>query len=207
MGALVLVACASCALARLPLPASDDGQLPDGGVDGGAKLDGSSDAGPPPPSCDVFDEELRVVAELGGDELGRSEGLVVVDPGALELAQRPVRHGAWLATGYDNAELSGDPSFDEIVGLDSSGQAFVSGDELERIKSRDFDALVDRLGIDNGDRFLVTFPELWDPDLPLVFGNELGGLRGWRGDLLYVAVYDRALSVEEIERHSQLGPG
>ena len=45
----------------------------------------------------------------------------------------------------------------------------------------------------------------WDPDHVLVLGNEATGLRPWRGRLGLVAVYDRALSPDEVSaRHASL---
>lgn len=47
--------------------------------------------------------------------------------------------------------------------------------------------------------------ENWSPDHVLVLGNEATGLRPWRGRLGLVAVYDRALSPDEVSaRHASL---
>jgi len=40
----------------------------------------------------------------------------------------------------------------------------------------------------------------WDPSYYLVLGNEATGNRPWRGKIFYVAIYDRALSNQEIHK-------
>lgn len=47
----------------------------------------------------------------------------------------------------------------------------------------------------------------WDPSYRLALGNEIGAERPWLGELHLVAVYDRALSSQEIASHHALGPG
>jgi hypothetical protein len=46
----------------------------------------------------------------------------------------------------------------------------------------------------------------WDPDYPFVVGNEASLDRPFRGDVLFVAVYDRALSGAEIAEHAAQDP-
>ena len=47
----------------------------------------------------------------------------------------------------------------------------------------------------------------WDPDYPLVIGNEATMDRPFRGDVLLVAIYDRALPDAEVARNETAGPG
>ena len=47
----------------------------------------------------------------------------------------------------------------------------------------------------------------WDPDYPLVFGNEATGTRPWLGRLHDVAIYDTALPPEQVARLSDSDPG
>ena len=47
----------------------------------------------------------------------------------------------------------------------------------------------------------------WNPDYPLVFGNEATGTRPWLGRLHDVAIYDTALSPEQVATLSVPGPG
>lgn len=42
------------------------------------------------------------------------------------------------------------------------------------------------------------FLEGWDPEYPLILGNETSGDRGWRGDLYEVTIHDRRLSDKEV---------
>jgi len=46
----------------------------------------------------------------------------------------------------------------------------------------------------------------WDPTFPLMLGNEASGARGWLGKLYLVAIYNRALSTEEVSTHYNAGP-
>jgi len=46
----------------------------------------------------------------------------------------------------------------------------------------------------------------WDPDYPLVVGNDATMDRPFHGDVLLVAVYDRALSAAEVARNVSAGP-
>ncbi|MFQ6026023.1 MAG: LamG-like jellyroll fold domain-containing protein, partial [Dehalococcoidia bacterium] len=43
--------------------------------------------------------------------------------------------------------------------------------------------------------------DTWDPDYPLLIGNEPSADRPWRGKIFLVAIYDRALSGEEIQQN------
>ena len=45
----------------------------------------------------------------------------------------------------------------------------------------------------------------WNPDFPLVVGNEDGGERPWDGDIHLLAVYDRALSELEVAENFAAG--
>ncbi|MDQ3363871.1 MAG: LamG domain-containing protein [Myxococcota bacterium] len=49
-------------------------------------------------------------------------------------------------------------------------------------------------------------PTGWDVGIPLVFGNEISQNGPWLGTFSLVAMYDRALTVEEIDRHYIAGP-
>jgi glucose/arabinose dehydrogenase len=46
----------------------------------------------------------------------------------------------------------------------------------------------------------------WDPDYPLVFGNEATLDRSWLGTLHLAAIYNRALSLSEIQQNTSAGP-
>lgn len=45
----------------------------------------------------------------------------------------------------------------------------------------------------------------WQPDYPLLLGNERGGQRPWRGTVQEVAIFDRALSAAEVAARLQDG--
>ena len=46
----------------------------------------------------------------------------------------------------------------------------------------------------------------WSDDYPLLVGNEVTGDRPFLGDVYLVAVYDRALNAEEVDRNHRAGP-
>ncbi len=46
----------------------------------------------------------------------------------------------------------------------------------------------------------------WDPDFPLLVGNEATFNRPWLGKIFFLALYDRVLSQKEIETLFDLGP-
>jgi len=46
----------------------------------------------------------------------------------------------------------------------------------------------------------------WSPAFPLVLADEQGGGRPWIGEYLLLAVYDRALSADEVLQHFGAGP-
>ncbi len=45
----------------------------------------------------------------------------------------------------------------------------------------------------------------WEPSFALQFGQEIGGFDTWLGEIYYAAIYNRALSAEEIKHHFSLG--
>jgi hypothetical protein len=46
----------------------------------------------------------------------------------------------------------------------------------------------------------------WDPSFPLIVANEATRDREWLGELHLIAIYDRALSPEEVEHNFTVGP-
>jgi VanZ family protein len=75
-----------------------------------------------------------------------------------------------------------------VVAYDFSGQSiFVNGEIRLRRK------------IPGG-----TFTN-WDPSYHLVLGNEATGDRAWNGKIFYIAIYDRALSKQEIYKNYLAG--
>ncbi len=46
----------------------------------------------------------------------------------------------------------------------------------------------------------------WDDGYPLLVGNESSDNRPWRGHVYLVSIYERALSVDEITDHFEVGP-
>jgi len=48
--------------------------------------------------------------------------------------------------------------------------------------------------------------ELWQPDMPLTFGNEPNGLRPFLGTYYLLAIHDCTLSANQVLRHYQAGP-
>ena len=65
--------------------------------------------------------------------------------------------------------------------------------------------VVDGVALETFDGFDGTFGN-WDPDYPLVIGNEATLTRSFLGTIMLVAVYDRALSDEEIRQNFEVGP-
>jgi hypothetical protein len=47
----------------------------------------------------------------------------------------------------------------------------------------------------------------WSADYALVFGNETSGTRQWQGVIRFVAVHDRALTLEQIQQNFAVGVG
>ena len=47
----------------------------------------------------------------------------------------------------------------------------------------------------------------WSGQCRLVLGNEVTGDRPWLGTLFLVAIYDRAIALDEVQRNFQAGPG
>jgi hypothetical protein len=47
----------------------------------------------------------------------------------------------------------------------------------------------------------------WDLSFPVMIGNERSGDRPWRGELRYVAIYDRALAATDVSQLLQHEPG
>lgn len=45
----------------------------------------------------------------------------------------------------------------------------------------------------------------WNPSYPLVLGNEANGYRPWLGSLFLVAIYNRALSEQEVRQNNKAG--
>ena len=46
----------------------------------------------------------------------------------------------------------------------------------------------------------------WDDNHPLTLGDEIGGGRGWKGEYQLLAMYDRALTPEEVAANHAAGP-
>jgi hypothetical protein len=73
-----------------------------------------------------------------------------------------------------------------------------------------YDGLDKRLyvnGVEHGTtEFLTGDFSNWNADYPLVLGNEATLDRSWLGSLHLLAIYDRALSLAEVEQNHQAGP-